>query len=113
MTSTTVPEETPVLDTTPAAIAAPASIAPVVANTFSITSLVMGILGIALGQPLLSIAAIVVGVIARPREPRALQTSLWGIVLGIIGTFGGVILAFLGLVAFAPLFIGGTIGGWF
>ncbi len=112
MTSTTLPEETPVLDATPAPAPAPVA-APVVANTFSITSLVMGILGIALGQPLLAIAAIVVGVIARPREPQALQTSLWGIVLGIIGTFGGVVLAFLGLVAFAPLFIGGTIGGWF
>jgi hypothetical protein len=83
---------------------------PVVANTFSITALVLGILGIALGQPLLAIAAIIVGVVARPREPQATSTSMWGIVLGIVGLLGGFALATLGLIAFTPLLIGGVLG---
>lgn len=83
---------------------------PVVANTFSITALVLGILGIALGQPLLAVAAIIVGFVARPREPQATSTSMWGIVLGLVGVFGGFLLAALGVLAFAPLFIGGALG---
>lgn len=109
-TTTTTPDDiTPALEATPQ----PAPVAaPVVANTFSITSLVLGILGIGLGQPLLGIGAIVLGFVARPREPQALTTSTWGIVLGFIATFGGLLLGLVGLVVFAPLWIGGTIGGW-
>lgn len=75
-------------------------------TTFSTLSLVLGITGIALGQGLLAVAAIVLGFVARSREPQAVTTANWGIVLGFVGTFGGLILGLLGLAAFLPFAFG-------
>jgi len=87
--------------------------APVAAsNGFSISTLVLGIAGIALGQGLLSVAAIVLGFIARSKEPAARTTANWGLVLGFVGVFGGLILGIVGFAAFAPLWVAGGFGAW-
>ncbi len=83
--------------------------APVATNGFSITALVLGIAGIALGQWLLSIAAIVFGFVARNREPSGRLMANWGLVLGFVGTFGGILFGIIGLAAFAPFWLA---GGW-
>jgi hypothetical protein len=105
MTSATTPQKTSaagadsvVLTPAPAAAPVPAT----ALNGFSITALVLGITGIALGQGLLSIGAIVFGFVARSKEPQARLMANWGLVLGFIGTFGGFVLAIWGIAAFAP-----------
>lgn len=81
-------------------VAEPAPLAST--GAFSITALVLGITGIALGQGLLSIGAIVFGFVARSKEPQARLMANWGLVLGLIGTFGGFLLAIWGFAAFLP-----------
>lgn len=87
--------------------------APVAATGgFSITALVLGITGIALGQGLLSIGAIVFGFVARSKEPQSRLMANWGLVLGFVGLFGGLLLGLMGLAAFAPFWLMGGIGAW-
>jgi hypothetical protein len=81
-------------------------------NGFSITALVLGIAGIALGQWLLSIAAIVLGFVARNREPGARLMANWGLVLGFVGAFGGILFGIIGFAAFAPFWLAGGFGAW-
>lgn len=95
---------------TPAAPAVPAA-TPAATNGFSITALVLGMTGIALGQWFLSIAAIVFGFVARNREPGARLMANWGLVLGFVGAFGGILFGIIGIAAFAPFWIAG-LGGW-
>lgn len=91
----------------------PAPAAPVAAtNGFSITALVLGITGIALGQGLLSIGAIVFGFVARNKEPQARLMANWGLVLGLVGTFGGFLLAIWGIAAFLPFALWTGALGW-
>ena len=90
--------------------AAPA--ATTTTNGFSITALVLGITGIALGQWLLSVAAIVLGFIARNREPGSRLMANWGLVLGFVGVFGGILFGIIGLAAFVPFWLSGGLGGW-
>lgn len=92
--SAVVAEPTPVVTVEPAPVAA--------SNGLSITALVLGITGIALGQGLLSIGAIIFGYIARTKEPQARLMANWGLVLGLVGTFGGLLLAIWGFAAFLP-----------
>jgi hypothetical protein len=92
----------------PAESLAPAA-APAATNGFSITALVLGIAGIALGQGLLAIGAIIFGFVARAREPRGRLMANWGIVLGFVGVFGGILIAIVGFAAFAPFW---ALGGW-
>ncbi len=109
-------------DSVPSTSAAPAeSIAPATApaatagtttNGFSITALVLGIAGIALGQWLLSVAAVVFGFVARNREPSARLMANWGLVLGFVGVFGGILFGIVGLAAFAPIWLAGGFGAW-
>ena len=94
----------------PAESIAPAAAVP--ANGFSITALVLGITGIALGQWFLSVAAIIFGFVARNREPGARLMANWGLVLGFIGAFGGILFGIIGFAAFAPLWLAGSLGGW-
>ena len=89
--------------------AAPAATAP---NGFSITGLVLGITGIVFGQWLLSVAAIVFGFVARNREPSARLMANWGLVLGFVGVFGGILFGIIGFAAFAPFWLAGGLGGW-
>src|SRR4051812_3577407 len=90
----------------PAAPAAPTSV-------FSTTALVLAIVGIVLGQGFISVGAIVFGFIARAKEPAARLTANWGLVLGFIGVFGGILLAIIGVAAFLPLWIAGGLNGWY
>ena len=69
----------------------------------------LGIAGIALGQWLLSVAAIVLGFVARNREPGARLMANWGLVLGFVGVFGGILFGIIGFAAFAPLWLGGRL----
>ncbi|MEO8262982.1 MAG: hypothetical protein ABI566_10480 [Pseudolysinimonas sp.] len=111
--STTKKPVAPAAETT--TILVPADPAPVAAvNGFSITALVLGITGIALGQGLLSIGAIVFGFVARSKEPQARLMANWGLVLGFVGTFGGLLLTIWGIAAFAPFALwAGALGMYF
>jgi hypothetical protein len=81
-------------------------------NTLSIVSLALGIAGIALGQGLLAVAAIVLGFVARSREPQGIATANWGLALGFVGVFGGVLLGIFAFFGFAPLFVLGSMPFW-
>ncbi|SDH80007.1 hypothetical protein [Agrococcus jejuensis] len=82
-------------------------------SAWSITSLVIGIASIFMGWTFLApIAGIVVGVMAKGREPHARTMANWGIGLNVVmlvGSlllwilFGGAILALLGIGAFASV----------
>ena len=90
----------------PAAPAAPTSV-------FSTTALVLAIVGIVLGQGFISVGAIIFGFVARAKEPASRLTANWGLVLGFIGVFGGIVLAIIGAVAFLPLWLAGAFNGWY
>ncbi|CAN5361998.1 hypothetical protein BH11ACT3_BH11ACT3_09470 [soil metagenome] len=99
------------------AIEAPVASTPVaapIANTpiLGVTSLVTAIVSIALAQPLLAIVAIALGFVGRTREPANVTTANWGIALGFISLFGGLILVTLGIIAFVPLALSSAIWGW-
>ena len=104
-------DSVPSTSAAPAESIAPPSAAPA-ANGFSITALVLGITGIVFGQWLLSIAAIVFGFVARNREPGARLMANWGLVLGFVGVFGGILFGIIGFAAFAPFWLAGGLGGW-
>ena len=89
-----------------------AATTPATTNGFSITALVLGIAGIALGQWLLSVAAVVLGYIARNREPASRLMANWGLVLGFVGVFGGILFAIVGFAAFVPFWVAGGFGLW-
>ncbi|WP_166869254.1 DUF4190 domain-containing protein [Salinibacterium sp. ZJ70] len=78
---------------------------------FGIASLVLGIASIPTGLAIAAVAAIVLGFVARAKEPAARTMANWGIVLGIVGLFGGVILGMLGFLVFTPFALLGL--GWF
>ena len=109
-TATTTTKKTPAIEAEPTTPVAPAPAATL--NGFSITALVLGITGIALGQGLLSIGAIVFGFVARGKEPQARLMANWGLVLGFIGTFGGILVAIWGVAAFLPFALWGGALGW-
>ena len=92
--------------------AQPAPAAATASNTLSIVSLVLGIAGIVLGQWLLAVAAIVLAFVARSREPQGIATANWGLVLGFVGVFGGVLLGFMAFFGLAPLFLFGSLPFW-
>ncbi len=101
-----------VTSTTASAVAPAAPAVAATTNGFSITALVLGITGIVFGQWLFSIAAIVFGFVARNREPGARLMANWGLVLGFVGAFGGILLGIIGVAAFAPFWLAGGLGGW-
>jgi hypothetical protein len=83
-------------ESTPVAASAP--------RTLSILSLVAGIAAIPLGHlVVLPLAAIVLGFIARTREPEGRTFSNWGIVLGFVLLFWWVIVGSLAVAVFVPL----------
>src|SRR5688572_11334166 len=90
----------------------PAPAAATAANTLSIVSLVLGIAGILLGQGLLAAAAIVLGFVARSKEPHGITTANWGLVLGFVGLFGGILITILAFFGLAPLFFFGSLPFW-
>lgn len=105
---TTTDPTTTAIPASPAAQPASAS----TTNTLSIVSLVLGIAGILLGQALLAVAAIVLGFIARGREPQGIATANWGLALGFVGVFGGILLSILAFFGLAPLFLLGSLPFW-
>ena len=97
--------------TAPAASTAPPA-AATATNTFSIVSLALGIAGILLGQAVLAAAAVVLGFVARSREPQGIATANWGLVLGFVGLFGGVVFGIFAFFGLAPLFLFGSLPFW-
>lgn len=80
MNSTETPAPVQVASTAPVAVAP--------SSTLSILSLVAAIASVPLGHlVILPVAAIVLGFIARQREPWARTMSTWGIVLGFVILF--------------------------
>jgi hypothetical protein len=96
----------------PSPSAAQPSAAAPTTNTLSIVSLALGIAGILLGQGLLAAAAIVLGFVARSREPHGIATANWGLALGFVGLFGGLLVAMLAFFGLAPLFFVGSLPFW-
>jgi hypothetical protein len=94
-------------ETLPPAVesAAPAE-APATSNTYSVLGLVLSILSIPLGMGPLAIAGVVLGFLARTREPASVTTANWAIVVGLFSLFGWVLLAIAGVVLFAPFALG-------
>ena len=83
-------------ESTPAATTAP--------KTLSILSLVAGVAAIPLGHLfVLPIAAIVLGFIARDREPAGRSLANWGIGLGFVLLFWWVLVGALAVSFFVPL----------
>lgn len=106
MTTTITPE-------TPATDAAKTRPAAVQNQTLGILSLVLGALSVLTGfQPLLGIAAIVLGALALRSEPTSGKLAIWGIVTGALGAIGLVwtvlgvsfLLPFAGFAALGGLF---------
>jgi hypothetical protein len=92
MTTTPSPELAP----------APGTYAP--PRTLSILSLVAAIASVPLGHfVILPIAAIVLGFLARSREPWARTMSTWGIVLGFVVLFWWVAVGLFALAFWAPI----------
>jgi hypothetical protein len=105
-TATTQQPALPAETVTPAAPAAASTV-------FSTTALVLSIVGIVLGQGFISVVALVFGFVARSKEPTGRVSANWGIALGFVGLFGGILLAIIGAAAFLPLWIAGAVGGWY
>ena len=106
---TTIDSATTANTSSPSAQTAPAGTAT---NTLSIVSLALGISGILLGQGLLAAAAVVLGFLARSREPHGIATANWGLVLGFVGLFGGLVFGILAFFGAAPLFLLGSLPFW-
>jgi len=94
MTSTPAPDPS----VTPTTFAPP--------RTLSILSLVAAIASVPLGHFfILPLAAIVLGFIARTREPWARTLSTWGIVIGFVLLFWWVSIGLLAIAFWVPLSI--------
>ncbi|TXK17155.1 DUF4190 domain-containing protein [Homoserinibacter sp. GY 40078] len=78
----------------------------------SIASLVLGIASIPTGIAVAGVVGIVLGFLARSREPQSRTMSTWGIVLGFVSVFGWVLIAILGILFAAPFAFWGMHVGW-
>jgi len=69
-------------------------------QTLGILSLIGGILSLVFGQTIiLPVVAIVLGFMARNREPASRSFALWGIVLSFIALFGWIIVIVIVIIA--------------
>ncbi|MGB3910298.1 MAG: hypothetical protein WBL06_07495 [Pseudolysinimonas sp.] len=82
-------------------------------NTYSVVGLVLSILSIPTGMGPLAIAGVILGFIGRGKEPAAVTTANWAIVVGLLSLFGWIILAVIGFVLFAPFALGAWATGWY
>lgn len=84
-------------------------------NTYSVIGLVLSILSIPTGMGPLAIAGVILGFIGRGKEPAAVTTANWAIIVGLLSLFGWIILAVIGFVMFAPFALGfwATESFWF
>jgi hypothetical protein len=77
-------------------------------QTLSILSLVAGIASLIFGQTfIVPVAAIVLGFLARTREPASRTMSTWGIVLGFVSMFGWLVVILISLIIAAPFLLFG------
>jgi hypothetical protein len=82
----------------------PAPAASAQPRTLSILSLVAAVASIPLGHiVILPIAAIILGFLARGREPWARTLSTWGIVLGFVVLFWWLLVGAVALMVWLPL----------
>ena len=87
-------------------LAQPSQVQP--AQTLSILSLVAGIGSLVFGLTfVVPIAAIILGFLARTREPASRTMSTWGIVLGFVTMFGWMLLILIPLLLAAPFLLFG------
>ena len=82
-------------------------------NTYSVLGLVLSILSIPTGMGPLAVAGVILGFIARAKEPASVTTANWAIVVGLVSLFGWIILAVIGFVMFAPFALGAWAMGEF
>ena len=108
-TATTVAPENPYAAPQPTVVSTPAATGT---PGFSIAALVLGIAAIPTGWGIASIAAIVLGFIARSREPQGRTMANWGLALGFVGAFGWILVAILGLAFIAPFALWGAAFAW-
>ena len=94
---------------TPAVESATPAEAPTASNTYSVLGLVLSILSIPLGMGPLAVAGVILGFLGRTREPAAVTTANWAIVVGLLSLFGWVLLAIAGVVLFAPWALGACV----
>ena len=94
------------MTTTPSPEFAPTPTSAAPPRTLSVLSLVAAIAAVPLGHFfILPIAAIVLGFLARGREPWARTMSAWGIALGFVILFWWVIVGMFALAFWVPLSI--------
>lgn len=82
-------------------------------NTYSVLGLVLSIVSIPTGMGPLAIAGVILGFIARGKEPASVTTANWAIIIGLLSLFGWVILAVVGFTLFAPFALGIWATEWF
>ena len=91
------------LTAAPAVEPTTASVPATTTNGLSIAALVLGIAGIVAGFWFAAVAAIVIGFMARTREPQSRTMANWGLALGFVGAFWWVAVGIVGLVFLAPV----------
>lgn len=77
-------------------------------NTYSVVGLVLSILSIPLGMGPLAIAGVILGFVGRTKEPAAVTTANWAIVVGFLSLFGWIVFA-VGAALFA---LPWALGAW-
>lgn len=82
-------------------------------STYSVLGLVLSIVSIPTGMGPLAIAGVILGFIARGKEPASVTTANWAIIIGLLSLFGWVILAVVGFTLFAPFALGVWATEWF
>jgi hypothetical protein len=102
MTTETLTAPTSSATTTPAAAS----------STYSVLGLVLSIVSIPTGMGPLAIAGVILGFIARGKEPASVTTANWAIVIGLLSLFGWIFLAVIGFALFAPFALGAWATGW-
>jgi len=97
--------------TTTAPAPSPSVAAPAASAPLSITSLVLGLVSVAAGFTLVvPIVGLVLGVLARRREPEARTFSTIGIVANAVMLAGAAIVLGLGLAVCVPLGVAHLLG---
>lgn len=84
-------------------------------STYSVLGLVLSIVSIPTGMGPFAIAGVILGFIARSKEPASVTTANWAIIVGLLSLFGWIILGVIGFAMFAPFALGTWAAGsfWF